>query len=131
MRISVDRVVELAHALFIAVPGQGLLTDDADQLVAIDDRQAAELVLGHRVQGVRDRVVGTDRHGLSIALAEIDAGGFQRVGIRRPEHANGLLAAGLHDLDAIYSGSDQNIPGRLERGGTIDGAVTVAFIDAG
>ena len=61
-----DRGHEVADEFVWEVASDIGLADDADEAVAVDDREAAYLVVGHGAQGLRDRVVGADSHGLAL-----------------------------------------------------------------
>ena len=62
-----DRLDELADLVFVDAAGEVGLADDADQVVAVDHWEAADFVLGHRVQRFFDGVVGADRDRLALS----------------------------------------------------------------
>ena len=72
--------------------------------MAVDDRQTADLVLGHRLEGLADRVVGPDRDRL--ALAELAGIGRLRV-LALGQHADHDVAIGEHPLQAIVLPADR------------------------
>src|SRR4051812_4045896 len=62
-----DEFDKFPDAVFGVVPGNVGLTEDADQIVAVDDREAADLMLLHGPDRFLDGIVGPDRGGLALA----------------------------------------------------------------
>src|SRR5437588_218431 len=69
---------QLADLVLGDVGGDVALGEDADDLVAVDHRQAANLVLLHGGQRLVDRVVGPDGDDLAL-IAQIEHLGALRI----------------------------------------------------
>jgi hypothetical protein len=56
-------------AAFGVVPGDVCLSQDADQVMAVDDRQPADLVVLHILDRVFNPIIRADGHGLALTKA--------------------------------------------------------------
>src|SRR5215210_8985937 len=76
-----DRLDEVADLVVLDLAGQIGDADNADEVMAVDHRQPADLVLGHRPERVLDGVIGADRDRLAVAeLARGDGAGVLALG---------------------------------------------------
>src|SRR5215208_2109854 len=62
-----DRLDQVAELVLRQVAGHVGLADDADQIMAVDDREAADSILLHGAKRLLDRVVCADRDRLALS----------------------------------------------------------------
>src|SRR5215212_5450096 len=62
-----DRLDQVAKLVLRQIPGHVGLADDADQIMAVDDREAADTILLHGAECLLDRVVRADGDRLTFS----------------------------------------------------------------
>src|SRR5215207_6710783 len=102
-----DGLDQVADPLLGQVPGDVALAHDAHQIVAVDDRQPAHLVLAHRPEDLLDRVVGAD--GDRLALGQVTGAGRGRVAALG-EAPYDDVAVGEHALEPVVLTADGQRP---------------------